>query len=374
MILLPLSVIFDTMIFAAGLVTSRSIEMSSSVASATNTTYAVSFSIATTGNVEAIILDFCDNDPLVADTTCTAPGGFSLTASPAVSGQSGAGSCNLSTFTTASTLNSNRTLELSAGAAVSMTSGGACTFNITTVTNPNSANHSFYARVYTYTLTTNANSYSPGVLTNVTDDGGFALSTASQITISATVQETMTFCVSLAAPGNGCTGLTTPAIVIGHGSPPVITSSQVDATPAYAQVTTNASAGFSVRMKASNTCANGGLSTSGGASCLIPGIGSTAIVFPATTADFGLCVADASDTIAASYTSSSPSCNTAWASGMQFGMNGGNVTGTYGDVIYSKNAPITNDNAQLLFAAQAAAATPAGIYSGKEALIATGIF
>ncbi len=88
--------------------------MSSSVLSATNTTYAVSFTIATTAAFKPLFLDFCDNDPLVADTTCTTPGGFTLTASPGVSGQSGAGSCNLSTFTTIATLNTNRTLELSA--------------------------------------------------------------------------------------------------------------------------------------------------------------------------------------------------------------------------------------------------------------------
>ncbi len=169
-----------------------------------------------------------------------------------MSGQSGAGSCNLSTFTTIATLNSNRTLELSAASGVAMTAAGACTFNITTVTNPNSANHSFYARVYTFDTTAHASSYSPGVLTNVIDDGGFAMSTASQITITATVQETLTFCVSGALPGAGCSGLSAPALVIGHGSPSVITASAVDQTPAYTQTTTNANGGVVVRMKATN--------------------------------------------------------------------------------------------------------------------------
>jgi hypothetical protein len=256
-----------------------------------------------------------------------------------------------------------------------MTATGACTFNITTVTNPNSANHSFYARVYTFDTTAHASSYSPGVLTNVIDDGGFALSTASQITISATVQETLTFCVSGAAPGSACTGLSAPALVIGHGNPSIITASAVDQTPAYAQTSTNANGGVVVRMKASNTCANGGISSTGGAACAsIPGIGSTATALVAGTADFGMCVASGTATIATNYKDTAHSCPTTWVSGVLMGMNGANLTGTFGDQIYSYAAPVLNDNVTLEFAATTATTTPAGIYSGKEALIATGTF
>ncbi len=86
------------------------------------------------------------------------------------------------------------------------------------------------------------------------------------------------------------TGLSAPALVIGHGSPSVITAAAVDQTPAYAQTTTNANGGVVVRMKATNTCANGGLSASGGATCNIPGIGNSATALAAGTADFGMCV------------------------------------------------------------------------------------
>ncbi len=50
-LLLPL---FSPTVSAVGLVTSRSIEMSSSLLSATNTTYAVSFSIATTASFKPL--------------------------------------------------------------------------------------------------------------------------------------------------------------------------------------------------------------------------------------------------------------------------------------------------------------------------------
>src|ERR1700685_638187 len=69
---------------SAAEVTTRSIEMSSSVASATNVTYAVTFTLASSTTEQGVVLDICDNDPLVGDTTCTAPAGFSFTASPTV--------------------------------------------------------------------------------------------------------------------------------------------------------------------------------------------------------------------------------------------------------------------------------------------------
>ena len=361
---------------SAALVTSRSIEISSSLLSATNTTYAVSFNIATSTTIAGVVLDFCDNDPLPGDTTCTTPGGFTLTASPAVSGQSGAGSCNLSTFTTIATANSNRTLILTAGSAVSMTAGGACTFNITTVTNPNTANHSFYARVYTYDTAAHAALYAiGGTNAGVVDNGGFALSTGSQIIISATVQETLTFCVSGASPGAGCSGLSAPAVTIGHGSPLVITASAVDESPAYTQVTTNANSGVVVNMKATNTCASGGLSSTGGTVCNIPGIGNSAATLVIGTADFGMCVAPSGTAVVATnYKDTAHSCPTTWVSGELMGMNGTNLIGTYGDTIYHYVGPVTNDNCTLEFAAAAAAATQAGIYTGNELLIATGTF
>jgi hypothetical protein len=360
---------------AAGEVTTRSIEMSSSVPSATNTTYSVTFTLATSTTEQGVVLDICDNDPILTDTTCTAPAGFSFTASPTVNNLS-SGSCVLTAFTSVTTANSNRTLEFYDNTApVSETSGGVCTFNVTTVTNPSTTNHTFYARVYMMDTKADTTGYAAGTAAGAVDAGGFALSTASQITISATVQEQLTFCVSGASPGGGCSGTTTPNLTIGHGSPPVITASAVDETPAYAQTTTNANGGVIVRMKASNSCANGGLSSSGGSTCNIPGIGNTATALVAGTADFGMCVAPAgSATVATNYKDTAHSCPTTWASGELMGMNGTNLTGTFGDQIYSYSGPVLNDNCTLEFGAAASTTTQAGIYTGKEALIATGTF
>jgi hypothetical protein len=368
---------------AAGLVTSRSVQMSSATLSATNTSYLVTFTPATTATVQAIILDFCDNDPLVADTTCTTPGGFSITAAPAVSGQSAGANCNLSTFTTAAQLNSNRTLELSAAAAVSINPSGVCTFTLTTVTNPNSANHSFYARLYTYNTTVNANSYAAGGSAGIVDNGGIALSTAALIQVTATVQETMTFCVAISAITANCGGaLTAPSITLGHGAPSVLTSSQVDiaSSAVNTQLSTNANGGSVVRMKASNTCSgtanNGGLSSTGGTNCGIAGNGAAAATLAFGAGKWGLCVnKGASTTVASAYNDTVNNCGVAYSATSLYGMDGSNTTGTsstYGSQIFSEAGAVSNEANVLEFVATAANTTPAGIYTGNESLIATG--
>jgi hypothetical protein len=371
-------------------VTSRSIEMSSATASATNTSYKVSFTPGQNANVQAIIVDFCDNDPLVGDTTCTLPGGFSITASPGVTAQSSGAGCVLTTFTTASQLNSNRTLELAAASPVALTTSGACSFTITTVTNPNTADHSFYARIYTYDTTTHANSYAAGGSTGVVDSGGIALSTTDTISITARVMEQLTYCVAAGTSTNGGTnpigsacgsGLGSAAITLGHGANNVLDASAVDAFAAWSQLSTNATSGAVVRMKASNACTNGGLSANGGSTCNIQGTGATAVLVAAGgggTGKFGMCVAPGSNTTAdAPYVDTGNGCPSAWNATSVYGMDGNGATGTtstYGSQIFHVTGPVSNENNRATFVATAASTTPAGIYTGNESLIATGTF
>src|ERR1041385_6828465 len=60
---------------AYGLVTARSIKLSSSAQAATDVTYSTSFTIATTSNVGGMVVDVCSNSPIIGDS-CTAPTGF----------------------------------------------------------------------------------------------------------------------------------------------------------------------------------------------------------------------------------------------------------------------------------------------------------
>ncbi len=373
--------------FAVSQVTSRNIKMSSATLSATNTTYAVAFNTISTGSpsIQAIIVDFCDTSPLVGDTTCAAPGGFSVT-TPTVSGQSTTAGCNISTFTvTTGTAADANTLELSAASAINVTTTPcAVSFNITTVTNPNSANHPFYARIYTYDTKAHADSYVPGGSTGIVDDGGVALSTAALISVTATVQEQMTFCVTISVITGTCGGaLAAPSITIGHGSPVVLTSSQVDIADnsVKTQITTNAGA-WAVRMKAGNTCSgtgnNGGLSSTGGTNCSIAGNSTTGATIAAGAGTWGLCIAKGSNTtLVARYNDTINNCPTTWNATSTYGMDGNNSTGTsstFGDQVMSGAAAVSNELNTFEFVATAANTTPPGVYTGTESLIATGTF
>jgi hypothetical protein len=245
----------------------------------------------------------------------------------------------------------------------------------------------FYARIYSYVAQTNDYT-SAAVPGTVADFGGIALSTASQISITAKVQETLTFCVSgtpqTAANTTACLvgDITAPTLTIGHGSPATIDSSAVDVASAYTQVSTNASGGISMRMKSGNTCSSGGLSSNGGSVCNIPGTpggSAAAVAMPAGTAGFGLFVAASSNNTTGTGTIApvapyNGNGHTTISSDLFYGMNGTNVTSTYGDVIASSSAPLSLTNNRLVFAATAALTTQAGIYTVNESLIVTGTF
>lgn len=368
---------------SAGQIQSRFIEMSSSTLSATNTTYHVGFNWATTGSIQGIVVDFCDNSPIIGDTTCTAPAGFTLTGSVAVSGQSSTAGGNLSTFTTAGTLNTNRTLTLSAASAVAMTSGVSSFFDITTVTNPSTANHTFYARIYTYGTTAGATGYTvanPSAGAAVVDSGGIALSTAALITVTAKVQEQLTFCVYTGA--NCAAGGTAVSLGDTNG---VLSSAGpfVDKNTKY-DIATNAASGAFIRLKSATL-------TSG--SFTIPAIGAAAASSASGTGQFGLCTyqsAGAAITAVAPYnnancnttTQTAGTASTGGAGTAQFafdtstacgGTNDGNVTCTYGQKMASAVAGASSTGI-IAYIGNIAITQQAGIYTSTSNLIATGTY
>src|SRR6185437_12247512 len=173
-----------------------------------------------------IVVQFCGDTPIIGSTTCTTTtaADAQFTASPAVSNQSATAGCSIATFTTVAALSTNNTaVEISNSTPVNFTTTPcAISFDITTGINPSNT-ASFYARIYTYASQANANAYTiAGAGGTYVDYGGVALSTVAQISITATVQETLTFCTSAASPGAGCSGTTTPNLTIGTGSPPVL--------------------------------------------------------------------------------------------------------------------------------------------------------
>ncbi len=355
---------------SAAQVTTRSMQMSDSTPSATSVSYKLTFTPVTT--TQELIVDFCGDTPLIGATCAFAAG--------TVPNVTGVGS-SLGTATTVGSGTPVHTIKVT---GLTMTGGSPYTITFTGLTNPSSAT-SFYARVLTYG-TGNATGYAPANATGGTtttgtnvDYGGLALSTANAIAITARVMETLTFCVSATALSPDCPTATTPSIVLGHGSPTAtLSSTQVDVASVYTQLSTNAQTGAVVRMKASNSCTNGGLSSNGGSTCTIPGVGGTAAAIAAGTAAVGMCVAPGSNSTAtAPYIDATNSCPTTWGATNKYGMDGNGATGTtstYGGQIFATSAAVNAENNRCTFAATASLTTPAGIYTANESLIATGTF
>ncbi len=346
----------------ASQVTSRSIEISNSTVSASGVTYLFTFTAPSAA--KSMVIDFCMNSPIIGGS-CTTTNG--VTASSA-------------TFTNVSNM-STWSLGTASASTVKITSGTATTtgqtlsFSLSGITNP-TVNGSFYARIYTYvdaTYGSTGTAYSsPTAIGTNLDYGGFALSTANNISITATVMETLTFCVSGATMTSGCTGMTTPSLVLGHGSPQVIDSTATNTATAYLQTSTNAQSGVVVRMKNSNTC--GGLSRNGGSTCDIVAANSGAATAPSATIAPGTAAFGMYATPGSGLTAANP-----YASGGStfYGMDttgGTGVTSTYGSQVMSSTSVLNNINSTLTYAASAATTTPAGVYAATMTLICTGTF
>lgn len=341
----------------AGQISSRKIEVTSSTKAATGVSYKVTFTPQTTA-AQSLIVQFCDS--AIIGSTCTVPTGFTA-ASVGFTAGTGTTSWALGTAADAPTAT---TVKITKSTGSNLATS-AVDFTLTNVTNPTNAG-SYYARIYTYGNTT-YNGYSSATSIGTTlDTGGFALSATDNVTINATVMETLTFCVNKAAPGNGCTSLSTPInIVLGHGSPVTLDASAVDTDTMYTQLSTNAVSGAAVSLKTGNTCT--GLSRDAGSTCPIPGKGAFGTV-SAGTAFFGLNVANGTGG-----TGTVTANGNYGTTGGSYGM-GSNVTSTYGDPIESSSAAVANVNSLLTYGATAAATTPAGVYAATHTYIATGTF
>lgn len=403
-----------------GQVQSRAIYMSNSTPAAA-ASYLVSWKPANTTALQGVIVDFCSTSPIIGDT-CSSPDSaagsptFTVGATPTIDYSTttmpdgSTATTGLPGTWTASSLNSGRTLKLvTTGAATSgaLSTSTIYNFKITSMVNPALVSGkpvTFYARIITYTSNSgDIASYTaatPGS-TDALDYGGFALSTASNITVTAKVQESLTFCTSAlnltdvgnTGTNNNCTFATAPVLTLGHGTPApgILDNTAVDSATAYTQASTNASNGLVIRMHATNSCANAGLSSNGGSTCNITGLDNTTATgapgaVAAGTTFFGLFVSASATTVSAPTSTGTitpdgnyndgTNTNEAAPATVHYGMDNtaGGVTSTYGDKIASSTGPVSQVNNHLMFAATAGLTVPAGIYTGQESLIATGTF
>jgi hypothetical protein len=387
--------------------------ITSGVGSGTGVTYQVSFT--PTNQAASMVIDFCSEDPIINDT-CTRPTGMAGgTSIASVTGTVGG------TGWTLTAANGQIKLADDGTSSHDIQAAAPQVFTISGITNPSTVG-TFYARMYTYTNTTWGTYGGPDTVNpntgvgNFVDYGGVALSTVPAITITARVQESLTFCISKANPATdwgsthfcddpnvvGTAGANLPALTLGHGSgTKVLEVGTVDTGSIYSQLSTNATHGAVINLRNSNTSC-GGLSADSGTTCAIPPIGSGSSATPSAmasgTAAFGLFVSNGSaDPGGTSASVGSTTASTVYNDGTHnttgnyyYNMdtsssastpsNGvpstytGSVTSTFGSTLAYTTAPCYRVDNTYVFAATPALTTPAGIYTANMSMIATGTF
>lgn len=350
---------------SADQVTSRSIQLSRATGGASGVTYKVTFTAQKAA--QNVIVDFCADSPIIAQSCTGLPTGMVI---------SGASTPTANWTVTA--VGGGNTTALKATRTTSWSATNVITFEITGITNPtisSGTNQSFYARLTTYTNANVAGYTTPTSVGTYEDYGGIAMSVNADITISATVMETLTFCTSLNAPGPGCSTTQAPAVTIGSGSPSVLDASRIDTGTAHTQLSTNASSGAVVNLKTVNTATCAGLSRNNGTdNCPIAAINQASPTqITNGTGRFGLTVStstgDTGVTADASY-AGVPTIDPT----NRYNLVQTEALSTYGSPLMSSTGPVTNADNLLTYAATPTNTTPAGIYSTAQSLIATGTF
>lgn len=213
--------------FAAQL-TSRKLTLSSSAVSATGTSYTFNFTAPSSTTVLSANIDLCTT----ASGTCTpagtgVPSGLTTTSATVGSVTNlGSGGTWTGTFTT------NGRLRI-ANASNTGSPSGTVAIVINNIQNPNTANQTFYARITTY---------SDAAWTTPIDTGTAASSTANQITINASVDESLTFCTGTSGiTSSSCAGATGTSVGLG-----TLTATSTGSGTSLIGVATNAGSGYSV--------------------------------------------------------------------------------------------------------------------------------
>ncbi|MFZ2125359.1 MAG: hypothetical protein WAV01_01920 [Candidatus Saccharimonadales bacterium] len=197
-------------------ITGRKVTIGSSVASA-STTYSFTFTVPSATVIQSAGFVACTT----ASGVCTPVPGFSasnatLTAQPTNLGDVSGWTINNATV---------GELRLSKSGNVAAPTGSQ-TVGFSMVTNPSATNSTFFMRITTY---------SDAAWTAVIDTGAVAASTAGQITVTASVDETLTFTLANATVALGT--LSTGATGTGTSSMTVATNSATGYSVSYSGTT-----------------------------------------------------------------------------------------------------------------------------------------
>lgn len=321
--IMALLMLYFPHIAAAAQITARKVTLGSSAASA-STTYAMNFTVPSATVLQSASFSVCTT----ASGTCSTPAGFSVSSSTLTAQPTNLGDAAGWTVSTATA----GSLRLSkAGNAAAPT--GAQTVSFSNVVNPSATNSTFYVRMTTF---------SDATWTTPVDTGTVAASTAGQITVTASVDETLSFTLASATVALGT----------------VLTSATGSGTSTMS-VSTNATSGYSLTY-------SGTTLTSGGNTI-------TALASPtASTLDtrqFGLNLMSNSTPAVGAATS---------GSGSGVPATGYNTTNLFkfnsGDTVASASVPTNTNTYTVSYIANINGVTAPGAYSTSLTYIATANF
>ena len=309
---------------SAAQITARKVVLGSSVASA-STTYAFTFTVPSSTVIKSVGFAACTT----ASGTCTPAPGFSATSSTLTSQPTNLGDA---AGWAVSTLTAGE-LRLSKSGNVAAPTGSQ-TVGFSTVTNPSATNSTFFMRITTYSDATWATPIDTGVV---------AASTAGQITVTASVDETLSFT------------LATATVALG-----VLSTSATGSGVSSMTTATNAGTGYSITV-AGTTLTSG--------SNTITAITPSAAASAMNTKQFGI-------NLMSNTTPSIGTATTGAGSGVPAaGYNTANqFKFTTGDTIASASLPTNSNTYTVSYIANIDGSTAAGAYSTILTYIATANF
>ncbi len=219
---------------SAAQITARKVTLSNSAGAGTAVTYTFNFTVPTATVIQSMQAQICTT----ASGACSTPSGFLNNTSTLVSQPTNLGDASGWTVNT-STAGSLRIAKSGNVAAPT----GAQTVVFGNVTNPTAQNTTFFARISTF---------SDAAWTTSIDTGTVAASTAQVINLSATVDETLTFCTGTSGiTTSSCSGATGSAVALG-----TLTASTTGTGLSQMGVGTNGGSGYAITV-------NGATLTSG---------------------------------------------------------------------------------------------------------------
>lgn len=316
----------------------RSLTLSTSAPSA-SATFSFNFTIPTTATiVQGARFQVCTT----ASGTCTIPAGFS-NSSATLTQPTGLGD------TTGWTVDNSTAGYLALHKATNATApSGSQTITFNSVTNPSTANQTFYVRITTFST------YSAGTYSGAIDTGNVAASTTNQITITGTMDESLVFCVGTSITGQDCSTIAGTAVNFGNFS----TTATSTGTSVMA-ASTNGQSGYAITV--TGTTLTSGANT-------IPAL-ATQTTSTTGTAQFGMnLVSNTTPTVGSNATGTGTATPTSF-----YG-----TTNQYrfvsGDSVASSTGA-TNANAfTVSYIANVPGSQPAGVYSTVLTYICTATF